>query len=48
LFQHTETSFLHTEKSFLHAAKSSGGITLAQKQAKNWQNRVFCRSHHKN
>jgi hypothetical protein len=39
--QHTETSFHRTEKSFLHTAKSSGGIALAQKQAKNGQNRVF-------
>jgi hypothetical protein len=43
-FQHTETSYHRAEKSFLHAAKSSGGIALAQKQAKNGQNRVFCRS----
>ncbi len=47
-FLHTETSFHRAEKSFLHAAKSSGGITLAQKQAKNGQNRVFCRSNRKN
>jgi hypothetical protein len=44
LFQHTGTSFHRAEKSFLYAAKSSGGTTLAQKQAKNGQNRVFCRS----
>jgi hypothetical protein len=50
-FLHTETSFLHawksflhTEKSFLYAGKSSYGIILSQKQAKNGQNRVFCRS----
>jgi hypothetical protein len=41
LFQHTETSFHRAEKSFLHAVKSAGGIALAQKQAKNGQNRVF-------
>ena len=54
-FLHTCGNFVSTHRNFISPRgeiiftrrKSSGGITLAQKQAKNGQNRGFCRSNRK-
>jgi hypothetical protein len=46
-FNGAVTSLHSAKKSILHAAKSSGGIALAKKSAKNGQNRAFGRSNRK-